>query len=85
MPIDESEWIIESSPDGKNGRLAHVSEPWFACSFATDAAGAGEFHGLTVETGEWVLCNFTWRDGLPHENVLRDLCAEAMTLLSNRL
>jgi hypothetical protein len=80
--MNRSDWIVEVSAGGASGRLAHVSEPWFVCSFAANAGLAGEFHGLTVEAEGGFFCNFTWRDGLPDEKAIRRLCAEALELLA---
>ena len=82
--MSRSDWIVEDSTDGESGRLAHVADPWFSCSFAADAGRAGEFYGLTVEAEGRFFCNFAWRDGLPDEKGIRELCAEAVALLAAR-
>lgn len=78
----DGDWLVGVSGAGGTPSLAHAAEPWFRCAYARTEAEAGEFYGLTVETGDWFFCNFVWQGGIPHEETLRMLCAEAAALLT---
>lgn len=75
--MNREEWILETNDGGMSGRLAHIAEPWFACSFAASPETAGEFYGLTVEMETVFFHGFVWKEGIPHEDVLKALCLEA--------
>lgn len=68
-----TDWLVAA----EHGVIVHLADPWFACRYAPDAAAAGDFAGLTVDTGDRFFCDFRWRDGLPSEPALRALCAQA--------
>lgn len=80
--MEREAWILEIY-NGTTGRIAHVAEPWFVCSFATSPETAGEFYGLTVEMEDIFFHGFTWEKGIPHEETLRLLCAEARQVIDS--
>lgn len=76
------DWIIGSGRAVGEGVVAHIADPWYACCFSDSLETAGEYAGLVVDAGERFFYNFRFQAGIPSEEKLRELCAEAVAVLA---
>lgn len=80
--MPEGDWVVGGRVQSTEMIIVHAADPWFCCAYADSEEEAQEFFGLTVNSATRFYYNFVWADGLPREEVIRQLCAEADTILS---
>lgn len=82
--MSQGDWIVGGRFQSAEKVIVHIADPWFCCAYAGSEEEAEEFFGLTVNSANWFYYNFLWADGLPREEVIRQLCAEADNVLALR-